>query len=644
MTHLESSPSTRAAASAAPLAPRVHIPVRRPGTAALGLAALGVVFGDIGTSPLYAFQVAFTGGALRVTEGNVLGILSLFAWSLILVVTLKYVLYVMRASNDGEGGIMALMALALRGARGGRERRAIVLLGLAGVALFYGDSVITPAISVLSAMEGMGVVTSSFDPLILPCTVAVLTALFLVQRVGTARVGAAFGPVMVVWFLVIGGLGALAIAERPGVLRALSPTYGAAFVADRPWTAFVALGAVVLCITGTEALYADMGHLGRRPIALAWLALVLPGLALSYFGQGALVLGDPAAIDGVFFRVAPDALTIPLVVLSAVATVIASQAVISGAYSLTRQAIRLGYLPRMSIRHTSAHIEGQIYVPAVNWLLYALVLVVVLAFRQSASLGAAYGIAVTGTMLATTAIAYLASRHVWGWSRARALAVTIPFLLIDAAFFGANALKLHEGGWMPLLFGAALFVVMTTWASGRAAVADDVRRRGRELAPFVAGLADATGRLPGTAVFLAASTDLVPRALLANLAHNGALHERTLLVTLAGVDVPRIPPDERVEVEALGHGVWRVVIRTGFLDDTDVPAALRRAAASGLVVDPLEASYFLGRDAVLPHAARPLARLRQRLFAALHRNAGSSVDYFGLPPDRVLEVGSQVVL
>jgi KUP system potassium uptake protein len=591
--------------------------------------------------------VAFTGDAgLAVTEANVLGILSLFIWSLILVVTLKYVLYVMRASNDGEGGIMALMALALRSVTSRRERRLIVVLGLVGVALFYGDSVITPAISVLSAMEGMTIVSPSVSRFVLPATLAILALLFFFERRGTERVGRLFGPIMILWFVTIGGLGIVAIASEPRVLRAFSPSYGAAFVADRPWTAFVALGAVVLCITGTEALYADMGHFGRQPIAAAWIGLVLPGLALSYLGQGALVLASPEKIDGVFFRMAPSSMTAALVVLSGVATVIASQAVISGAYSLTQQAIQLGYLPRMSIRHTSASIKGQIYVPAVNWVLFVLVVVAVLGFRKSTALGSAYGIAVTGTMIMTTAIAYLVTRYKWGWSRVKALAVTLPFITIDIAFFGANTLKIHHGGWVPIGFGMVIFFVMATWHDGRQAVADEIARTSRPLEPFIRELHEQApvNRIPGTAVFLAASPDVVPRALLSNLAHNALLHERTLILTVAGVDVPRVPETERVVVEDLGDGFWRVVVRSGFLDDADVPLALTRAAASGLVVDPATASYFLGQDIVLPGGAGGLALWRQRLFAALHRSASSSIEFFHLPPDRVIQVGSQIAL
>jgi KUP system potassium uptake protein len=620
--------------------------VVRPRTAALSLAALGVVYGDIGTSPLYAFQTAFASSSnVRLTQLNVLGVLSLFFWSLIVVVTVKYVLYVMRADNDGEGGIMALMALALRRATV-RQRSVVVALGLVGVALFYGDGVITPAISVLSAIEGTQVVTPRLHAWIIPLTLVILTGLFAVQRRGTDRVGKMFGPVMIVWFGTLTVLGIRGIVTHPAVLQAVDPSYGAQFITRQPWIAFVALGAVVLCITGTEALYADMGHFGRLPIAYAWLGLVLPALMINYFGQGALVLEQPTAVDNPFYRLAPSSLTPALVVLATIATVIASQAVISGAYSLTQQAIQLGYLPRMTIRHTSEAMKGQIYVPAINWALYVAIVILVLGFESSVALASAYGIAVTGTMVTTTLCAYVVTTRMWGWKRWQGVAVTVPLVLIDLAFFGANALKIVHGGWFPLAMGAVILVLMTTWFAGRARVGDIVRREGMALEDFLEAVRsdDFSQRIPGTAVFLTATPTTVPRALLSNLKHNILLHERTVFVWVETLDVPHVPTTDRVVVDHLAVGFWRVTLRCGFQDAPDVPLGLTLAAADGLKIDPEQASYFVGRDTVVATGDAPMALWRRRLFAAMHWNAGSSSDFFRLPAGRVIEVGSQVLL
>jgi KUP system potassium uptake protein len=620
--------------------------VVRPRTAALSLAALGVVYGDIGTSPLYAFQTAFASSSnVRLTQLNVLGVLSLFFWSLIVVVTVKYVLYVMRADNDGEGGIMALMALALRRATV-RQRSVVVALGLVGVALFYGDGVITPAISVLSAIEGTQVVTPRLHAWIIPLTLVILTGLFAVQRRGTDRVGKMFGPVMIVWFGTLTVLGIRGIVTHPAVLQAVDPSYGAQFITRQPWIAFVALGAVVLCITGTEALYADMGHFGRLPIAYAWLGLVLPALMINYFGQGALVLEQPTAVDNPFYRLAPSSLTPALVVLATIATVIASQAVISGAYSLTQQAIQLGYLPRMTIRHTSEAMKGQIYVPAINWALYVAIVILVLGFESSVALASAYGIAVTGTMVTTTLCAYVVTTRMWGWKRWQGVAVTVPLVLVDLAFFGANALKIVHGGWFPLAMGAVILVLMTTWFAGRARVGDIVRREGMALEDFLEAVRsdDFSQRIPGTAVFLTATPTTVPRALLSNLKHNILLHERTVFVWVETLDVPHVPTTDRVVVDHLAVGFWRVTLRCGFQDAPDVPLGLTLAAADGLKIDPEQASYFVGRDTVVATGDAPMALWRRRLFAAMHWNAGSSSDFFRLPAGRVIEVGSQVLL
>jgi KUP system potassium uptake protein len=618
---------------------------RHPGLAALSLAALGIVYGDIGTSPLYAFQAAFSSGDLAVNRANVLGVLSCFFWSLVLVVTVKYVGFVMRASNDGEGGVMALMALAIRRASP-RERQIAIVLGLVGVALFYGDGLITPAISVLSAIEGTEVATPTFKPFIIPITLAILTGLFVIQRHGTARVGASFGPIMIVWFVALSAMGIQGISKSPDVLNALSPVYAVQFFTAHPWLSFVTLGAVVLCITGTEALYADMGHFGRPPIALAWIVMVLPALTLNYFGQGGLVLADPAKIDSPFYRLAPSALTVPLVILATIATIIASQAVISGAYSLTQQAMQLGYLPRMAIRHTSAAIKGQIYVPAVNWAMYVAIVILVLGFESSARLASAYGIAVTGTMVATTCLMSIVCRRMWGWRSWQTALVIVPFLAIDVLFFSANALKFVDGGWFPLAFGGALFFVMTTWSHGREVVRRRIDAEGVQLEPYLDEIAanPPTAHIPGTAVFLTATPTLVPRALIANRRHNVLLHEHNVLVTVENLDVPRVEPDDRLLVEDLGGGFHRVTIRCGFTDTPDVPAALEAAREFGLDIDPEQVSYFVGRDEVLPRTGSRFELTRMKLFATMHWNAGSSGVYFRLPPDRVIEVGSQILV
>jgi KUP system potassium uptake protein len=537
------------------------------------------------------------------------------------------------------------MALALRRATP-RQRTVVVALGLVGVALFYGDGVITPAISVLSAIEGTQVVTPTLHRWVVPITLAILTGLFLVQRRGTDRVGKMFGPVMIVWFATLTVLGVRGIATHPAVLRAVDPGYAVEFVVRQPWIAFVALGAVVLCITGTEALYADMGHFGRVPIAYAWLGLVLPSLVINYFGQGALVLENPTAVDNPFYRLAPSSLTPALVVLATIATIIASQAVISGAYSLTQQAIQLGYLPRMAIRHTSAAMKGQIYVPAINWTLYVAIVILVLGFKSSTSLASAYGIAVTGTLFTTTICAYVVATRMWGWKVWQGLVVTIPLAAIDLAFFGANALKIIHGGWFPILLAVVILVLMTTWFRGRARIREIVQTEGVAVDDFLSGVAedDFSQRIPGTAVFLTATPTTVPRALVSNLKHNILLHERTIFVWVETVDVPRVPTAERVEVDHLAIGFWRVTLRCGFQDPPDVPLALTLAAEHGLSVDPAHASYFVGRDTVIPGVGTPMALWRRKLFAAMHWNAGSSSDYFRLPAGRVIEVGSQIVL
>ncbi|CAB1367982.1 potassium transporter Kup [Denitratisoma oestradiolicum] len=620
----------------------------RDGT--LALAALGVVYGDIGTSPLYTMKEIFAGAhhPVPITPDNVLGILSLIVWSLILVVTVKYVYFIMKADNKGEGGIMALMALALRPmAEGGRRQALVLVLGLFGAALFYGDGVITPAISVLSAVEGLEVATPAFKPYVLPIALAVLTSLFLIQRKGTGSVGALFGPITALWFLVLALLGGVNIAAHPGVLLAFDPRHSLDFFLAQPSLAFLALGAVVLAVTGTEALYADMGHFGRRPVRLAWLGLALPALVLNYFGQGALLLGDASAIENPFYRLAPTWALYPMVALATMATVIASQAVISGAFSITQQAIQLGYCPRLEILHTSPHEIGQIYLPAVNWVLLFSVVALVLGFGSSTKLAAAYGIAVTGTMVITSLLAFVVARWLWGWPLWRAALGAAPFLLIDLAFFSANAVKIADGGWFPLAFGALVFMLLMTWKQGRRLLQQRLAADAMDLLPFIDGLELNPGelaRVPGTAVFLTPNPDGVPHAMLHSLKHYKTLHERVVMTTVKVLDIPRVTDSQRVVVERLSGGFWRVRVFFGFMDEPDLPLALEWCAEQGLQLDMMDTSFFLGRETLIPKLRSEMPFWREKIFIALFRNAGSAAAYFRLPPNRVVELGAQVVL
>ena len=620
----------------------------RSSTQALALAALGVVYGDIGTSPLYTMKEVFAGAhhPVPITPDNVLGILSLIFWSLMVVVTLKYVAFILKADNKGEGGIMALMALALRPTPEGSRRQAVILgLGLFGAALFYGDGVITPAISVLSAVEGLEVATPAFKPYILPITLAVLAGLFLIQRQGTGSVGKMFGPICGLWFFALGGLGALNIADHPGVLMALNPAYGLAFFTTQPLLAFLSLGAVVLAVTGTEALYADMGHFGRRPIQLAWLGLVLPALVLNYFGQGALLLDDASAIDNPFYRLAPDWALYPMVALATAATVIASQAVISGAYSITLQAMQLGYSPRLEVHHTSAREIGQVYLPGINWALMIVVMALVVGFGSSTSLAAAYGIAVTGTMAITSVLAFCVAYWLWGWPLWRALLGATPFLLIDLAFFCANAVKIADGGWFPLVFGVLIFLLLTTWKQGRRLLSRRLEAESIPVDAFIQSCGpDSVTRVPGTAVFLTTNPDGVPHALLHSLKHYKALHERVVLTTVKVLDVPRVAESQRVKVEKLPNDFWQVQVFYGFMDQPELPAALEWCAEQGLVLDTMDTTFFLGRETLIPKLKSDMPFWREVLFVALFRNAGSAASYFQLPPGRVVELGAQVVL
>ena len=613
--------------------------------APLALAALGIVYGDIGTSPLYALKEVFAGGhPVPVNPANIFGILSLVVWSLVIVVSIKYVAFIMRADNRGEGGIMALMALALRKSEG-RARAAIMLAGIVGAALFYGDGVITPAISVLSAVEGLEVATPAFRAYVIPVTIAVLVALFVFQRKGTAGIGALFGPVMLLWFGSLAALGIANIAVEPGVLKSLNPVYGMAFLAANPWLGFLALGGVVLALTGAEALYADMGHFGRKPVQLAWFSLVLPALVLNYFGQGALLLHDPAAAQNPFYLMAPNWALYPMVALATAATVIASQAVISGAYSITQQAIQLGYSPRMEVQHTSEREIGQIYLPGINWALMFAVIALVLGFRSSTNLGAAYGIAVTGTMVITTILAFIVVRHVWGWGWIRSGLLISFFLAIDLAFFAANAIKIEDGGWFPLVFGLGVFILMSTWKRGRQLLAARMESEAIAIEPFIQSLdSGSVTRVPRTAVFLSGNPDAVPHALLHNLKHNMVLHERIVIVTVLVEDVPHVPDIDWVEVQSLPNNFYRVIVRYGFKDEPDIPRALELCERYGLSFDMMTTSYFLGRETLIPRPGSEMAMWREKLFIAMFRNAGSAASFFRIPPNRVVEVGTQVVL
>lgn len=614
------------------------------GRASLVLGALGVVFGDIGTSPLYALHDGFNTEhhPIPVSPENVLGLLSLVVWALIIVVSLKYVVFIMSADNKGEGGIIALMALALRRqAQHSRMRKLIMALAIFGAALFYGDGVITPAISVISAIEGLEVATPAFKDFVVPITMVVLSLLFYIERRGTATVGKLFGPVMVIWFLVIGFMGACNLARHPGVLAAVDPRHGIGFLVRDPVVGFFSLGTVVLVLTGVEALYADMGHFGSKPIRIAWYGLVLPSLLLCYFGQGALILLMPSAISNPFYLLAPSWALYPLVGLSTVATIIASQAVISGAYSMTQQAMQLGYAPRMNILQTSAEHRGQIYLSGINWVLYAAVMLLVWGFRSSANLAAAYGIAVSGTMLITTMLAYVVVTTLWKWSVARALCVIAPLTVIDVAIFCANAAKIQDGGWFPLAFGLVIFILMTTWKKGRMQLHHNVKEQGLDLSGFLDSL-HGCERVQGTAVYLTGRIDNVPLTLLHSLKHFKVLHERVIIVSVRVADVPRIEPEERATVEALPQQFWRVRLKYGFMDEIDVPAALEACGGLGLPVDMMDTTFLVGREKIDSSDCRSMTTLRARLFALMQRNAEPATSFFRLPPNRVIEIGSKI--
>lgn len=612
----------------------------------VALAAMGVVFGDIGTSPLYTMKEVFNGPhAVPVTPDNVLGILSLVFWALTIVVSLKYIMYIMRADNRGEGGIMALTSLALRTNKSPRMGAAMAALGLFGAALFYGDGVITPAISVLSAVEGLEVVTPAFKPYVLPISLLVLTGLFLIQSKGTAKVGAIFGPVMLFWFTTLGALGAMNVMRHPDVLRAINPAYAVAFFANNQWHGFLALGAVVLAITGGEALYADMGHFGRRPIKLAWFGYVFPALYLNYLGQGALILDNPLAVKSPFYLLVPEPLLLPMVVLSTLATIIASQAVISGAFSLTKQAVQLGYCPRIHIIHTSEMEVGQIYVPNVNWMLLGAVIALVIGFHSSSALASAYGIAVTLTMMIDTVLAFVVVRALWRWTLGQAILFLALFFTVDFAFFTANSVKIFDGGWFPLAMGLAVHTLLMTWKKGRAALTERMRVDTMPLDMFIQSMFhDPPIRVPGMGVFMTTAPDGVPRALLHNMLHNKVLHARVVLVNVVTEDIPYVPDSERVRVEELDFGFYRVFVRYGFKDDPDIPAALGMCEKQGLTFELMEASFFLGRETLIPRVGSSFGGWRERLFILMFRNAHSAAEFFCIPANRVVEFGTQVEL
>jgi KUP system potassium uptake protein len=620
-------------------------PKRRPRVvAALTLSALGVVYGDIGTSPLYTLQLVFEGGHVAVTPENVLGVLSLIFWTMTIIVSIKYVLLVLRADNHGEGGLIAMLALATTAVRHRPPlRRTLMLVGLFGTAIFYGDGVITPAITVLGAVEGLGVIAPALHDWVPPVALAVIVALFAVQRFGTGHIGRALGPITLVWFIVLALLGVPHISERPEVLQALNPMMAIDFITHHKLVAFVMLGAVVLCVTGGEALYADMGHFGKLPIRIAWYGLVMPALVINYFGQGALLLVKPGAVVNPFYLMAPQWAQVPLLILATLAAVIASQALISAAFSVTKQAIQLGLLPRMVIRHTSVRDTGQIYVPAVNWGLFVFIVLAVAVFKSSAALGSAYGIAVTLDMTITTVMTFFVIRYGWKYPLALCVLATGFFFVVDVTFFLSNMLKLFAGGWFPIVIGIGMFTLMLTWKQGRKLMSDRLRDDAIDLKGFLeAVFVSPPTRVEGTAVFLVAESGLTPNALMHNLKHNKVLHEHNVFVTVKHHDVPWIGFDRRLSVESLGHDCWQVALNFGFKNDPDVPEALQLLADRGIPLPEMDTSYFLSRDIVMPSLGTGMALWREKLFASMHRNAAAAADFLNLPSNRIVELGAKV--
>jgi KUP system potassium uptake protein len=631
-------------------APHVEAPDTLKRTALLAVSAVGVVYGDIGTSPLYALRECFTGAhGITPSPENVLGVLSLIFWALIIIISVKYLAFVLRADNRGEGGILALMTLLsqrTRGSTASRSRSLLLMVGIFGASLLYGEILITPAISVLSAVEGLNVAKPVFTPYVLPIAIVILLALFLVQRKGTGGIGIVFGPFMCVWFLTLAVLGVKELVHNPAVLAAVSPLNAVSFFARNGWHGFLVLGAVFLVVTGGEALYMDMGHFGRRPIRVAWFGLVLPGLLLNYFGQGALLLRDPSAAENPFYRLAPSWALYPLVVLAAGAAAIASQAVISGSFSVTRQAMQLGYCPRMEVVHTSAEEKGQIYLPGLNALLLVGVVVLTLSFRSSTALAAAYGIAVSTAMLMTTTLAYVVARERWGIRRAVALPVAAVFLSVEVVFFTANSMKIPDGGWLPIVVSVVVVTLMTTWKRGREILGAKLREASMDLKDLLAGFLGehAPVRVPGTAVFMTGNPDGSPPALLHNLKHNKVLHEQVVLLTILSEDVPHVPPEERVEVEPLEQGFVRVIARYGFMENPSIPDILKRCREKGLQFQLMSTSFFLGRETLIPSKKPGMAMWREALFSWMSRNARSATAFFRIPPNRVVELGTQVEL
>ena len=612
--------------------------------AALTLGALGVVYGDIGTSPLYALKEVFHAGHVPVTPDNILGVLSLIFWTMTIIVSLKYVLLILRADNNGEGGLIAMLALATQAVRDRpvlRDR--LMVVGLFGTAIFYGDGVITPAVSVLSAVEGLEVVSPQLHSAVIPITLLVLTALFAVQRFGTGGIGRFFGPVTLVWFLALVALGLPHIVAHPGVLVALNPGYAIGFFFAHPLVAFIGLGAVVLCVTGGEALYADLGHFGKLPIRIAWYAFVMPALVVNYFGQGAMLLHEPEAVKNPFYNMAPDWAQLPLVFLATAATVIASQALITAAFSVTKQAIQLGLLPRMHIKHTSVHDLGQIYVPFINWGLFVFIVLAVGLFRSSSNLASAYGIAVTLDMTITTVMTFFVIRYGWKYPLPLCLLATGFFFIIDVTFFSSNMLKLVAGGWFPLVIGTGMFILMLTWKQGRVLMAERLRDDAIDLKSFLeAVFISPPTRVEGTAVFLSAEQGLTPNALMHNLKHNKVLHEYNLFVTVRHHDIPWVGFDQRIEMTPLGHHCWQVALNFGFKNDPDVPEALKLLKDRGVPLDDMDTSYFLSRDIVIPTFGGGMAMWREKVFASMHRNSAAAADFLNLPSNRIVELGAKV--
>ncbi|HEY6002331.1 MAG TPA: potassium transporter Kup [Anaeromyxobacter sp.] len=650
-----SSATPLPAASPTPLPGARHVATRQvpkgKALAVLALGALGVVYGDIGTSPLYALKECFSGPhGVRADPANVVGVVSLVFWALFFVVTFKYLSFVMRADNRGEGGILALMALVGQTETGRLGRRVLLVLGLFGAALLYGDGVITPAISVLGAIEGVAVAAPPLAHLVVPITVVILLLLFLFQKRGTATVGAVFGPIMVLWFVSIALLGVRGILLEPGILRSVSPLEGIRYFAQNRGHGVLVLGAVVLVITGAEALYADMGHFGKRPIRVAWLAVAMPALLLNYMGQGALLLRDPTAARNPFYLLAPEWALYPMIGIATAAAIVASQALISGAFSLTQQAVQLGYSPRVTIRHTSHTEFGQIYIPEVNWAVGIATIALVLGFESSSNLAAAYGIAVTGTMAITTLLFHRVARDQWRWPRRKAWPLTLAFLAVDLAFFGANVVKVEEGGWFPLAAGAIVFTLLSTWKRGRLMLAEQLREAGLPLQLFLSEIGRKNPvRVPGTAVFMTSNVDNVPPVLLHHLKHNKVLHERVVLVSVLTEEIPAVPEAERVSVRELGSGFYQVIARYGFMETPDVPAMLdsiprRDIPGPKLRIVPMETTYYLGRETLLPTGASRMATWRKRLFIVMARNAQTASSFFRLPPNRVVEMGAQIQL